>query len=252
MSAQPCRWRCHPAPPGSASAKGGGWGNIALLGAGAALIGAMGGIAIGYAPSTIRPAKAAEQPAKASDRAVADVMASPNAQRAALAGQLGQPNAPRPTSSAGRRATPGQQPTDVNGNPFPTNGQQTPAQTRAQQARAMADAARRSPIMAFGSPGLPQALPSEPDSQARSSRANQRSPQNFGASGSGRPAPMRTASWQQARAPPISATSSGTPPSRLCAPASSRSQFLLSAGTVIPCTLQTAINSTQAGLSPAS
>jgi type IV secretion system protein VirB10 len=68
----------------------------------AALVGAIGGISIGYA-TFHRPAssKAAEQPAKASDRAVADVMASPNAQRAALAGQLGQPGAPRPTSSAG-------------------------------------------------------------------------------------------------------------------------------------------------------
>jgi type IV secretion system protein VirB10 len=55
----------------------------------------------------------------------------------------------------------------VNGNPVPTNGQQTPAQTRAQQARAMADAARRSPIMAFGSSGIASgAAPSEPDSQA--------------------------------------------------------------------------------------
>lgn len=37
------------APAGGPIAKGGGWGNIALLGAGAALVGAIGGITIGYA-----------------------------------------------------------------------------------------------------------------------------------------------------------------------------------------------------------
>jgi type IV secretion system protein VirB10 len=101
MSAQPCRRRCHPGASRQRQRQGGGWGNIALLGAGAALVGAIGGIAIGYA-TFHHPAssKAAEQPAKASDRAVADVMASPT-RSAPLAGQLGQPNAPQPTSSAG-------------------------------------------------------------------------------------------------------------------------------------------------------
>jgi type IV secretion system protein VirB10 len=146
-------------------------------------------------------------------------------------------------------ATPGQQPTDVNGNPAPTNGQQTPAQTRAQQARAMADAARRSPIMAFGSSGIASgAAPSEPDSQARSNRASQRSPQNFGASGFGPPSTNTDSKLATAKGPSdfsdqldhatIQTVRASIIPDR---------SFLLSAGTVIPCTLQTAINSTQAG-----
>jgi type IV secretion system protein VirB10 len=237
MSAQPCRRRCHPAPSGSAIAKGGGWGNIALLGAGAALLGAIGGISIGYA-TFHRPAssKAAEQPAKASDRAVADVMASPNAQRAALAGQLGNPVPRDRHLRQAVAATPGQQPTDVNGNPAPTNGQQTPAQTRAQQARAMADAARRSPIMAFGSSGIASgAAPSEPDSQARSNRASQRSPAEFGASGFGPPSTNTDSKLATAKGPSdfsdqldhatIQTVRASIIPDR---------SFLLSAGTVIP------------------
>ena len=72
-----------PSEQSSPIARSGGWGNIAFLGAGLALIGTMGGIAIGYgAFHHSGSAKPAEQPAKASDRAVADVMGSPNAQRA--------------------------------------------------------------------------------------------------------------------------------------------------------------------------
>ena len=149
-----------PSEQSSPIARSGGWGNIAFLGAGLALIGTMGGIAIGYgAFHHSGSAKPAEQPAKASDRAVADVMGSPNAQRAQLAGQLGQPNAPQ-TDMFGRpiAATPNQA-TDANGNPAPVsaNGQETPEQKRAEQARSMADAARRSPIMAFGSTGIASA-----------------------------------------------------------------------------------------------
>ncbi|MDK4807539.1 MAG: type IV secretion system protein VirB10 [Novosphingobium aromaticivorans] len=240
------------APPGSASTKGGGWGNIALLGAEAALVGAIGGITIGYA-TFHHPAssKAAEQPAKASDRAVADVMASPNAQRAALAGQLGQPGAPA-TDIFGRpvAATPGQQPTDVNGNPIPTSGQQTPAQTRAQQARAMADAARRSPIMAFGGSGIASgAAPvgaGQPGTQPQGQSTV--APQNFGASGFGPPSTDADSKLAAGKGPndfsdqlghaTIQTVRASLIPDR---------SFLLSAGTVIPCTLQTAINSTQAG-----
>ena len=136
-----------PARADSPIARSGGWANLALIGAGVALIGTIGGIAIGYgAFHHSASSKAADQPAKASERSVDDVMASPNAQRAALAGQLGQPNAPQ-TDIFGRpvAAKPGQQTaTDVNGNPVPAaNGQQTAAQQRASQARSMADAARR-------------------------------------------------------------------------------------------------------------
>ena len=75
-------------------ARSGGWGNIALLGAGIGLIGAIGGIAIGYGAFHQRASTtAAAEPAKASDRAVADVMGSPDVQRAQLANQLGQPGA---------------------------------------------------------------------------------------------------------------------------------------------------------------
>ncbi|WP_336869403.1 ATPase, T2SS/T4P/T4SS family [Sphingomonas sanguinis] len=66
-----------PSEQSSPIARSGGWGNIAFLGAGLALIGTMGGIAIGYgAFHHSGSAKPAEQPAKASDRAVADVMGS--------------------------------------------------------------------------------------------------------------------------------------------------------------------------------
>ena len=149
-------------------ARSGGWGNIAFIGAGIGLLGAMGGIMIGYSAfHHSASTEAAAQPAKASERSVDDVMGSPNAQRAALAGQLGQSGAPQ-TDIFGRPITPpaGTQVADANGNPVPAtgaastttaNGQQSPEQRRAEQARAMADAARRSPIMAFGNTGLTSA-----------------------------------------------------------------------------------------------
>ncbi len=81
-------------PPGEVDSpvtRSGGWGNLAFIGAGIGLLGAIGGIVIGYgAFHQSASTAAAAQPAKASDRAVDDVMGSPNAQRAALAGQLGQ------------------------------------------------------------------------------------------------------------------------------------------------------------------
>jgi len=249
-----------PEPAASPVAANGGWGNIALLGGAVALIGTMGGIAIGYgafhhAAST----KAAEQPAKASERSVDDVMASQNAQRAALAGQLGQPNAPQ-TDIFGRpvAAKPGQQPTDVNGNPIPQpapSGQQTPAQQRASQARSMADAARRSPIMAFGTTGqtvgatVPGAE-AAPGATAGAAPQGQSmvAPQNFGASGFG------PTTGQDGAAPATEKGSTGLDDQlkhstiqTVRATLIPDRSFLLSAGTVIPCTLQTAINSTQAG-----
>lgn len=260
-------------PPGeqdSAVARSGGWGNIALIGAGIGLIGAMGGIAIGYEAFHRSPASTtAAAPAKASDRAVADVMGSPDAQRAQLANQLGQPRAPqtdifgRPVASA-----PGQPIVDGNGNPIsgspatgatPAGGQETPAQRRAEQARSMADAARRSPIMAFGasslaSPapvaaGLPAQAgqaPSEADSPAggRSIVAGRNGQgleaSGFGSAGEDGPAPGKGATdfTDQLAHSEIQTVRATMVTDR---------NLFLSAGTVIPCTLQTAINSTQAG-----
>lgn len=99
-------------------ARSGGWGNIAFIGAGIGLLGALGGIAIGYgAFHRTAVTTTAAQPAKASERSVEDVMNSPNAQRAALAGQLGQTGAPA-TDVFGRpiAGAPGQTTVDANGN----------------------------------------------------------------------------------------------------------------------------------------
>ncbi len=251
-----------PSEQSSPIARSGGWGNIAFLGAGLALIGTMGGIAIGYgAFHHSGSAKPAEQPAKASDRAVADVMGSPNAQRAQLAGQLGQPNAPQ-TDMFGRpiAATPIQA-TDANGNPAPVsaNGQETPEQKRAEQARSMADAARRSPIMAFGSTGIasagspgtslvsaeqPQGAGQPQGDGPGQGQGQPGGPRNFGASGFGQnddagPSGKGSTDFSdQLNHAAIQTVRASVIPDR---------SLLLSAGTVIPCTLQTAINSTQAG-----
>ena len=101
-------------------ARSGGWGNIALIGAGVGLLGTMGGLMIGYSAFHQSASTAsAAQPAKASERSVDDVMGSQNAQRAALAGQLGQPGVQ--TDVFGRPITPaaGTQVADANGNPIP-------------------------------------------------------------------------------------------------------------------------------------
>ena len=259
--------------------RSGGWGNIALIGAGIGLIGAMGGIAIGYG-AFHRPAAAttAAEPAKASDRAVADVMGSPDVQRAQLANQLGQSGAPQ-TDIFGRPVAPapGQAGIDANGNPVtPTTGTtgttaggaQTPQQRRAEQARAMADAARRSPIMAFGSTGLASAAPvtggstaSEGAGQAQGQQtadqregagptagqslvAGQRG-QNFGASGFG--ALGEEGGTQGRGATDFSDQLAHSAIQTVRATMVADRNLLLSAGTVVPCTLQTAINSTQAG-----
>ncbi len=242
-------------------ARSGGWGNIALIGAGVGLLGTMGGLMIGYSAfhQSVSTASAA-QPAKASERSVDDVMGSANAQRAALAGQLGQPNAVQ-TDVFGRPITPaaGTQVADANGNPVSatttaSNGQQSPAQRRAEQARAMADAARRSPIMAFGNTGTASAVPGagmegqQGGPQGDGSRGGQSTVtrQGFGASGfgpSGDDAPAAPAKGAADFNDQLSHSAIQTVRATMVADRN----LLLSAGTVIPCTLQTAINSTQAG-----
>jgi type IV secretion system protein VirB10 len=261
-----------PEPTDTAVARSGGWGNIALLGAGIGLIGAMAGIGIGYGafhrPAT---ASAAAQPARASDRAVDDAMSSPAAQRAALANQLGQPGAPA-TDIFGRPIVPAAQTVDANGNMVPSagatsspataNGQQTPEQRRVEQARAMADAARRSPIMAFGATGSGSATSTPgygvgdsvasaqgpaPDQGGDAARPDQSSAtgRNFGASGFDAPGGESPPAGKGATdfSDQLAHSAIQTVRATMVADRS----LLLSAGTVIPCTLQTAINSTQAG-----
>ncbi|MEG3162685.1 type IV secretion system protein VirB10 [Sphingomonas sp. LB2R24] len=248
-------------------ARSGGWGNIAFFGAGIGLLGAMGGIMIGYSAfHHSASSEAAAQPAKASERSVDDVMGSPNAQRAALAGQLNQSGAPQ-TDIFGRPITPaaGTQVADANGNPVPAtgtastttaNGQQSPEQRRAEQARAMADAARRSPIMAFGNTGLSSAAISsaaagsegQQSGQDDESRGGQSSVarRGFGASGfgaAGDDAPAAPAKGPSDFSDQLGHSAIQTVRATMVADRN----LLLSAGTVIPCTLQTAINSTQAG-----
>lgn len=242
-------------------ARSGGWGNIALIGAGVGLLGTIGGLMIGYSAFHQSASTAsAAQPAKASERSVDDVMDSANAQRAALASQLGQPNAVQ-TDVFGRPITPaaGTQVADANANPVSTtttasNGQQSPAQRRAEQARAMADAARRSPIMAFGNTGTASAVPGagmegqQGAGQGDGSRGGQSTVarQGFGASGFGPlgdDAPAAPAKGATDFNDQLSHSAIQTVRATMVADRN----LLLSAGTVIPCTLQTAINSTQAG-----
>jgi type IV secretion system protein VirB10 len=233
-------------------ARSGGWGNLAFIGAGIGLLGAIGGIVIGYSAfHQSASTAAAAQPAKASDRAVDDVMGSPNAQRAALAGQLGQPGAAQ-TDIFGRpiAAAPGPQVADANGNPLPAE------QRRAEQARAMADAARRSPIMAFGNTGLASAAPpaaAGPDAQQGTdlddrTRGGQSTVarRGLGASGFGAPGedgPAEASKGSTDFSDQLGHAAIQTVRATMVADRN----LLLSAGTVIPCTLQTAINSTQAG-----
>ena len=254
-----------PSDIGSPVARSGGWGNIAFIGAGIGLIGAMGGIAIGYgAFHHTANATTTEQPAKASERSVDDVMGSPNAQRAALAGQLGQPGVPQ-TDIFGRPVNPAAGPpvTDANGNPVPAtgsassiSGQQSPQQRHAEQARAMADAARRSPIMAFGNSGMASGPPVAAsgmeghqgmgqDDQSRGGQSTV-SHRDLGASGFGAPGedgPAEPAKGSTDFSDELGHSAIQTVRATMVADRN----LLLSAGTVIPCTLQTAINSTQAG-----
>ncbi len=239
----------------------GGWGNIAFIGASIGLIGAMGGIAIGYgAFHHSATATTAEQPAKASDRSVDDVMGSPEVQREALAGQLGQPGAV-PTDIFGRPIPAGQgtQMADANGNTVQTtgtttNGQESPAQRRAEQARSMADAARRSPIMAFGNTGTSSAM-SSPQAAGVEGQYQTPEPQggqstvarpDFDASGFAPPSQSEQATAEKGPTDFSNQLSHAAIQSVRATMVADRN-LLLSAGTVIPCTLQTAINSTQAG-----
>ena len=257
-------------PPGDQEtvvARRGGWANIALIGAGIGLVGAIGGIAIGYeAFHRSTGTTTAAEPAKASDRAVADVMGSPDGQRAQLANQLGQPGAPQ-TDIFGRPvATPPLQPAvDGNGNAVPgstatttppSGGQQTPAQRRAEQARSMADAARRAPIMAFGATGLASAAspegasqalagPEAPGRSAGQSMVASQDGQGLGASGFGATGDGAGTASRGTTDLTDQLTHSAIQTVRATMVADRN--LLLSAGTVIPCTLQTAINSTQAG-----
>ncbi len=244
-----------PAGQDNPVARSGGWGNVALIGAGIGLVGAIGGIAIGYgAFHQSAPVTAAAQPAKASERSVDDVMGNPNAQRAALAGQLGQPGAP--TTDVFGRPVGGQTTVDANGNTVPvtpgtataSNGQPSTAQKRAEQAQAMADAARRSPIMAFGSTGGPSAGTSAVEGQPQAGGPGQSAVARpgFGASGFGPPSGDAPAAPVRGATDFSDQLGHGAIETVRATMVADRN-LLLSAGTVIPCTLQTAINSTQAG-----
>jgi type IV secretion system protein VirB10 len=250
--------------------RSGGWGNIAFIGAGIGLLGAMGGIMIGYSAfHRSASATAVAQPAKASERSVDDVMRSPTAQRAALAGQLGQPGAPQ-TDIFGRPivGTPGQQAVAADGSVVPAaatstpaaNGQPSPEQRRAEQAHTMADAARRSPIMAFGTTGttaaalpgtsMAEAQPQlqgsgQDDGQSRPTGQTNAGRQGFGASGFGAPNEEagQTGKGSTDFRDQLGHASIQTVRATMVADRN----LLLSAGTIIPCTLQTAINSTQGG-----
>lgn len=259
-------------PPGKQDnvvARSGGWGNIAFIGAGIGLLGAMGGIMIGYSAfHHSASATAAAEPAKASERSVDDVMGSQNAQRAALAGQLGQPGVQTDIFGRPIQPAPGQPTVAADGNVVPAtatsttpaNGQQSPEQRRAEAARTMADAARRSPIMAFGTTGtsagavpgtsMAEAQPQqqaagEDEGQARPSGQTTAGRQGFGVSGFGAPdeAAGPTGKGSTHFSDQLDHASIQTVRATMVADRN----LLLSAGTVIPCTLQTAINSTQAG-----
>ncbi|WP_010219622.1 type IV secretion system protein VirB10 [Sphingomonas sp. PAMC 26621] len=256
-------------PPGEQDtvvARSGGWGNIAFIGAGIGLLGAMGGIVIGYSAFHHSPsATAATQPAKASERSVDDVMGSQNAQRAALAGQLGQPGVQTDIFGRPIAPTPGQPTVAADGStvpatatptPTPTNGQQSPEQRRAEAARTMADAARRSPIMAFGTTGTAAAaLPgtsmaegqpqAQEEGQSRSGGQTTAGRQGLEASGFG--APNEGAGPTGKGTTDFSDQLGHASIQTVRATMVADRNLLLSAGTVIPCTLQTAINSTQAG-----
>ena len=261
-------------PPGDQDtvvARSGGWGNIAFIGAGIGFLGTMGGIMIGYSAfHHSASATAAAQPAKASERSVDDVMGSQNAQRAALAGQLGQPGVQTDIFGRPIAPTPVQPSVASDGSVVPatttatsttpTNGQQSPEQRRAEAARTMADAARRSPIMAFGTTGTSSAaLPGT--SMAEAQPQQQEAGQD---EGQGRPGGQTTAGRQGFGASGFRAPNEESGPTgkgstefsdqlghasiqTVRATMVADRNLLLSAGTVIPCTLQTAINSTQAG-----
>jgi type IV secretion system protein VirB10 len=130
----------------------------------------------------------------------------------------------------------------------------------------MADAARRSPIMAFGGPGLggtgigpsfpgTSAVAPQPQGdgqeqgqgdgqgQERADGQSARAPHNFGASGFGPNDANASGKGSTDFSDQLGHAAIQTVRANIIADRS----LLLSAGTIIPCTLQTAINSTQAG-----
>lgn len=228
------------------------WTTIAAVGAFAGLVGVGGGVVIGYMGGHTSKSASTAQPAKASERSVDDVLVDPAAQRAALANKLGTP-APAQLDANGKPIpganvlADGQQQGPINAYgttapaPNAPNGQPgQPAQPN--PAKVMADAARRAPIMAFASNQLGSNLqrPAGPlglaDGAAASNPSAPLAPVDNGAPAAAPRAPndfsdqLNHAQIQTVRATMVESRS-----------------FLLSAGTLIPCSLQTAINSTQAG-----
>jgi type IV secretion system protein VirB10 len=113
----------------------------------------------------------------------------------------------------------------------------------------MADAARRSPIMAFGgNTGFSQSISGSPAGDTPQGQSMV-APQNFGASGFGPPTKDPSNEGETSASGPTDFSSQLRHSSieTVRATMVRNRSFLLSAGTVIPCTLQTAINSTQAG-----
>ncbi|MBT0671342.1 type IV secretion system protein VirB10 [Novosphingobium profundi] len=231
------------------------WGNVAFVGAGVGLVATILGIFIGYGVfHNAVSAKAAEEPAQASQKSVDDVVASPAAQRAALAGQLEQAGSAQ-TDVFGRPVL-GQQTTDANGNPVPAtgeaaSGEENLAQKRYEERLKMADAARRAPVMAYQANGLTaSAAPVSPTGNAAAAgpHAPESGPHNFGASGFGPPSDGDTGTGSASKGSTDFTDQLGHAKiETVRASLIKNRDFLLSAGTVIPCTLQTAINSTQAG-----
>jgi type IV secretion system protein VirB10 len=226
--------------PNSAKNGGSNWGNIALFGSGIALLATISGIGIGYGVFHHSATKApTDEPAQASQRSVEDVLSSPAAQRAALAGQLGQANAPA-TDVFGRPIA-GQVQTDANGNAVPTttdaNGNPLPpvgvaaggtenlAQKRYEERIKMADAARRSPIMAFQNDGYASTQTGVSMSQASASgegRSMVSGGQGLGASGFGPPAGEGPQPVNKATVRPISQANLVMRKLKRCEPRSSR------------------------------
>jgi type IV secretion system protein VirB10 len=245
-----------PEPAGAASgAKAALWQKIAGIAGATALTGALAGIAIGYETfhrSAAELAASGKEPAKASEHSVDDALGASAAARSNLASALGTPGTP------GDLAKTSGPPTDIFGRPIasPAAGfAANPAtQSGAGQARplnpatSMAVAARRSPIMAYASNGyMPGGLSSSAAAQAGTTPPATGSLAASDAAspfGSGlRPQQPTDRNGSTDFSGQLAHSSIETVRATMVANRS----FLLSAGTIIPCTLQTAINSTQAG-----
>ncbi len=244
------------------------WETIAWVGGGTALVSTILGLSLGYAAFHSSGKLAAnEQVGRPGGRNVNDVIPDAQkmtvpAQQQQLAGMLGGPAAPgtAPGSAGTSR--------DVNGNPLPANqaamqgtnaGGATPANARADQARTMGEAARRSPIMAFainsgplgGDTAAPAAAAPEtalaaagPDGEDPASPPTVRN-NRFRFTGQHGEGDAR--SRGEVGPSDFSGQLAHAAIQTVRATLVSNRSFLLSAGTLIPCSLQTAINSTQAG-----